>query len=134
MIPSFLAGLLAGCSISALGQYAVKRLINNREKSTQTQQNRKIDWNNLFEDHPLFMNLVKTDVSDPENQNIREFFVVEQNALLNSSIPRLRYDLTKNNVAAVNKLEELGYIERLKNNCLLYKMHEDFIIQLKSII
>ena len=133
MIPSFLSGLLAGCFFGIAGQYAVKRLINNREQSAQAQQNKKIDWNNLFAEYPLFMNLIKTDVSDPENQNIREFFVVEQHTLLNSSMPRLRYDLAGENVAAVTKLEELGYIERLKNNCLLYKMHEDFIIQLKSI-
>ncbi|MCL9684488.1 hypothetical protein [Legionella maioricensis] len=133
MIPSFLSGLLAGFFIGIAGQYGVKRFINNREQTAQEQQNKKMDWNKLFDEHPLFMSLIKTDVSDPENQNIREFFVVEQHALLNSSSPRLRYDLTDDNVAAVNKLEALGYIERLKNNCLLYKMREDFIVQLKSI-
>ena len=87
----------------------------------------------MFQESPHFMNQIKTDMADPEHKNIREFFVVEQHVLLNSSIQRLRYDLNDETIAAVNKLKELGYIEQLKNNCLLYKMEEDFIRQLKSV-
>ena len=133
MSPSFLSGLLTGCFVGIVGQYGIQQFLSYKEQSTQHHENKKMDWNKLFYEHPLFMVNIKADVSNPEHQNIREFFVVEQNALLNSLIPRLRYDLTEDNIAVVNKLEELGYIERLKNNCLLYKMRDDFINQLKSI-
>ena len=131
MDTSFVPGLLAGCVVGVIGQYYTQKLMDNR-RHLEYQTHKKVDWDRLFNDYPLFMNSIKTDINDPECSNIREFFVVEQHALLNSSIPRLRYELSEDSIAAVNILEELGYIERLNNNCLLYKMEKDFITQLRS--
>ena len=128
---SFLSGLLVGFFIGLASQYAIKTFVHNRTSREQEKKDKKIDWDKLFQEYPHFMNQIKADMVDPEQQNIREFFVVEQHALLNSAIPRLRYDLTEETLAAANKLKELGYVEQLKNNCLLYKMEEDFISQLQ---
>jgi hypothetical protein len=128
---SFVSGLIIGCFIGVVAQYFLQRISGNRDQ-LEEQMHKKIDWNELFNNFPLFMNSIKTDANDPECNNIREFFVVEQHAVLNSSIPRLRYELSEDNIAAVNTLEELGYIERIINNCLLYKMKEHFIRQLRS--
>lgn len=51
---------------------------------------------------------------------------------MNSSIPRLRYELSTEILAVLNRLEALGYIKKLKNNCLHFKVAEDFVIQLNS--
>ena len=129
---SFISGLLTGCVIGGVGNYLAQKFIKNRPAS-EYNKNKKIDWEQLYQDHGVFINLIKTDMNEPENRNIREFFVVEPHALLNSSVSRLRYDLTEDNSAAVTQLAELGYIERLPNNCLLYKVQEHFIKQLNSI-
>lgn len=131
MDTSFLSGLLIGCFVGVVGFYYGQKFTDNR-RNTEYYKHKKIDWDKLFSDYPLFMNGIKTDINDSDCKNIREFFVVEKTALLNSSIPRLRYDLSEETLAAVAKLLELGYLEQLKNNCLLYKMHTDFIAQLKS--
>ena len=51
---------------------------------------------------------------------------------MNSSTPRLRYDLSDETLALVKKLEQLGYIERLEHDSLLYRMEEEFIKNLIS--
>lgn len=86
----------------------------------------------LFNDYSHFMNIIKNDVTNPNNKNIREFLVVEKEAILNSFVPRFRYELSTDLLPALNRLEELGYIEKIKNNCLHYKIEEDFIMQLNS--
>ncbi|WP_045097316.1 hypothetical protein [Legionella fallonii] len=133
MSVSFLFGLLTGFLVGMICQYGIKAWLNNRKHWEQEQKSKTIAWDKMLQERSHFMNQIKTDMADPEHKNIREFFVVEPHALLNSSIPRLRYDLTEETLAAVNKLKELGYLEQLKNNCLLYKMEEDFIGQLKLV-
>ncbi|MCW8409972.1 hypothetical protein OQJ13_13410 [Legionella sp. PATHC035] len=130
---SFLFGFLTGCFTTALGGLKVQKFINNR-KNMATIKNKKIlDLNRLFDEFPQFMSAIKNDIKNPSHQNIREFFVVDKDAILNSSVPRFRYELSTEILPALNRLEELGYIEKLKNNCLHYRIEEEFVMQLQAL-
>ena len=131
MNTSFLSGLFIGCLIGALGRYSILNFIGGR-KDIERNQGKIHDLNMLFNEYPHFMSCIKTNVVEPQYRNIREFFVVEKDAILNMSVPRLRYDLSEEIIPALSRLKKLGYIEQIKNNCLLYKMQEDFVSQLRS--
>lgn len=128
---SFVYGLVAGCLSGAVGKFYVQKLFD-RTKKLEGNKSKQLEWDKIDTDYPRFMNQLRLDINNPENKNIREFFVVDQNAVLHSQIPRLRYDLTEDILPAVNRLEHLGYIEKIKNNCLLYKMHEEFVNLLRT--
>lgn len=129
---SFLVGFFTGCFSTALVGGRVKKFILNRKKLENLTHKKIMDLEKLFDEYPDLMNSIKNDISNPNSKNIREFLVVEKEAILNSLVPRFRYELTPNILPALNKLEDLGYIEKIKNNCLHYKIEEDFIRQLLS--
>lgn len=133
MDTSFLVGFLTGCLTTALGGWHVQKFIDNKKNTKKIKNKKILDLDKLFNDYSHFMNIIKNDVTNPNNKNIREFLVVEKEAILNSFVPRFRYELSTDILPALNRLEELGYIEKIKNNCLHYKIEEDFIMQLKSI-
>ena len=91
-----------------------RKFIGNRKQCEREQKNKKIDWDKMIQDYPIFMTQIKSDINDREYKNIREFFVVDQQTLLNSSLPRLRYELNEETITVVNRLKELGYIEQKK--------------------
>ncbi len=130
---SFLVGFLTGCFTTALGGWHIQKFMNNKKNTKKIKNKKILDLDKLFNDYSHFMNIIKNDVTNPNNKNIREFLVVEKEAILNSFVSRFRYELSTDILPALNKLEELGYIEKIKNNCLHYKIEEDFIIRLKSI-
>lgn len=127
----FLFGFLAGCFATVIAQYCFQKFINPQRYPEQN-DTKKLDLDKLFDAYPDFMNAIKNDLTAPNYENIREFFVVDKDAILNSVIPRLRYELSTEILPALNRLEVLGYIQKLKNNCLHYKIEEDFVMQLKS--
>lgn len=126
MNSSFIAGLLAGCLTGSLGLYYLQNFSFKRKKE-EVKKNKRHELKVLFENYPGLMNNIKNDLSDPEFKHIREFFVVEKVALMNSAVPRLRYDLSEEILPALEKLENLGFIERLPNHSLLYKMKPDLV-------
>ncbi|WP_058514393.1 hypothetical protein [Legionella santicrucis] len=128
---SFVYGFFAGCLVTVISQHCLQKFINPRRCSKQV-DTKKFDLDKLFNDYPDFMNALKDDLTATHCKNIREFFVVDKDAILNSSTPRLRYELSAEIIPALNRLEVLGYIEKLKNNCLHYKIEEDFVMQLDS--
>ncbi|HBD7396420.1 hypothetical protein [Legionella longbeachae] len=128
---SFIYGFFTGCFVTIIGQYFLQKFINPRRYSKQI-DSKKFDLERLFNDHPVFMNTIKADLASANYRDVREFFVVDKEAILNSSIPRLRYELSTEILAVLNRLEALGYIKKLKNNCLHFKVAEDFVIQLNS--
>ncbi|KTC78926.1 hypothetical protein Lche_0946 [Legionella cherrii] len=130
---SFLFGFLTGCFTTALGGWQVQKIINNRKNSATIKNKKILDLNRLFHEFPHFMSTIKNDINNSSHQNVREFFVVDKDAILNSSVPRFRYELSAEILPALNRLEELGYIEKLKNNCLHYRIEEEFVMQLQSI-
>lgn len=133
MDTSFVYGLVAGCLSGVVGKYYFQKFFARMDSAeTGVYKSKLLHWEQACIDFPEFIAQLRTDINKPEHKNIREFFVVEQQAILNSSIPRLRYDLTEDSLPAVKKLEELGYIEKIKNNCLLYGMRSDFISLLKD--
>lgn len=81
-----------------------------------------MDLDKLFNDYSHFMNRIKNDVTHPNNKNIREFLVVEKEAILNSFVPRFRYELSPDILPALNRLEELGYIEKIKTIVFIIKL------------
>lgn len=131
-IMSFLVGLVIGCGIGAVGHhyYQQYRINGSFSENFFAKENNEMAF--LFEEYPYLMNLIKSNVNDPEYKNVREFFVVDKLAIMNSSIPRLRYDLSDETLALVNELEELGYVEQLDNDSLLYRMEDEFIMDLNS--
>lgn len=130
MSSSFLLGVLVGGLITYVGLYISKKWTT--KVKTENNQNKRNEGILLFNDYPKFMNTLKQDLSDPMSQSIREFFVVEPEALISSATARFRYDLSEEILSVLKKLEELNYIQRLPNDALLYKIHEDLIKLTKS--
>lgn len=126
---SFVYGFFIGGVVTLISQHCLQKFVNSRRSSEQADP-KKFDLDKLFNDYPNFMNSIKDDLSATHCRDIREFFVVDKDAILNSSTPRLRYELSAEILPALNRLEALGYIEKLKNNCLHYKIEEDFVVQL----
>ncbi|KTD67091.1 MULTISPECIES: hypothetical protein [Legionella] len=129
---SFLFGFLAGGLTTALSGLQIQKFMNNRKNVARIKNKKILDLDRLFHDFPHFMSIIKNDINNPSHKDVREFFVVDKEAILNSFVPRFRYELSTEILPALNRLEELGYIEKLKNNCLHYKIEEEFIIQLQS--
>ena len=129
---SFLFGMLIGCGLGAVGHhfYLQYKLNGSFSKGYLVRQEHEMVA--LFQQDPYLMNLIRSNINDPEYKKIREFFVVDKHAIMNSSTPRLRYDLSDETLALVKKLEQLGYIERLEHDSLLYRMEEEFIKNLIS--
>lgn len=127
----FISGLLIGC-LMTLGYQFIQRKWSANAKHTLNKHNKKNECVQLFDEYPHFMSQLKTDLSDPAHRSIKEFFVVEPTALMNSSTPRLRYDLSENTVTVLKKIEQLGYISQVPNDSLLYKMSDDFVAVIKS--
>jgi gas vesicle protein len=130
MNPSFLVGLVIGCIIGFIGNYLLHSMSGVRRRA-EIEQEKEDEWDAFITEYPAFIEQLQHDINEPVHAQIREFFVVDKNALMNSSIPRLRYDLSEDLLQALNKLEDLGYIYRLLNDALLYKMEEAFIKKLK---
>jgi hypothetical protein len=128
---SFILGLVFGCGIGAVGHYYLQQFRANCMDAQELAHTRKNDMVELFAQFPYQMNLIKSNLSDPEYKNIREFFVVDKTAIMSSSVPRLRYDLSEEVLSLVTNLEQLGCIERLEHDSLLYRIEEDFLIQLQ---
>ncbi len=126
----FLLGLIIGCGLGALGYYYKERHTHYFSSSNRVKNNKEMA--SLFKEFPYLMNLIKSNINDPEYKNIHEFFVVDKLAIMNSSIPRLRYDLSEEMLSLLKQLEELRYIEQLEHDSLLYHMEEEFIHDLRS--
>jgi hypothetical protein len=124
---SFILGLLLGCGLGALGYHYYQDRIKIREGSELVHHKNSNDMTNLFERYPYLMNLMKSNFNDSEYKQIREFFVVDQLAIMSSSVPRLRYDLSDEMTRLVNDLKDFGYIEQLEHDSLLYRIEEEFI-------
>ncbi|WP_133137368.1 hypothetical protein [Legionella rowbothamii] len=133
MTSSFSAGLVMGCMIGAIGQYCVQLFLGGSGTSSIKKNEKQTALNELFQAHSHFMEQFKKDINDPVNAQIREFFVVDKMAIMNSSIPRLRYDLSEEIMPLLNQLEDLGYIQMLPNDSLLYQINEHFIRDLNKI-
>ncbi|KTD54733.1 hypothetical protein [Legionella quateirensis] len=129
---SFVSGLILGCFTGLAGKYVLQK-IKVKRKYDEVNKNKHLEWDQISLDYPQFTSQLREDINNPEYKNIREFFVVEQHAILNTQIPRLRYDVTDEIILVVNRLERLGFIEQVKTNCLLYKMKDDFIALLRSV-
>lgn len=129
---SFLSGLIVGCGIGAVGHYCWQHYVINKSHAELMSAQQKNDLAFLFEAYPYLMNLIKNNLCSIAYKNVCEFFVVDKSAIMNSLIPRMRYDLTDDMMALLKHLSAKGYIERLENDSLLYRMNEEFIIQLKN--
>lgn len=131
MASSFSTGFVMGCMVGAIGHYCVHLFLSSDTNKVKQNEQRDV-LNNLFNTYPVIMERFKVDFSDPENATIREFFVVDKTAIMNSSVPRLRYDLSEEIMPVLNELEALGYIHTLPNDSLLYQMNDEFLYQLKN--
>lgn len=129
---NFIYGFLLGCVMGVLGHYRWVYYKANQPYLSSTASKNKDELIHLFEHYPSLMDLMKRNVSDPEYYKVREFFVVDPLAIMNSSVPRVRYDLSDEFLALLQRLEHLRYIERIEHDSLLYRMQEDFILQLKA--
>jgi hypothetical protein len=131
---SFILGLLLGCGLGALGYHYYQDRIKIREGSELVHHKNNNEMTSLFERYPYLMNLMKSNFNDPEYKQIREFFVVDQLAIMSSSVPRLRYDLSDEMTRLVNDLEDFGYIEQVEHDSLLYRIEEEFIELLRLFV
>lgn len=129
---SFLLGLLIGCGFGAMAYHYFLNYKSSDAHSNSMLTKKNNDMTVLFQHNPYLMNLIKSNLSDPEYKNIREFFVVDKLAIMNSSVPRLRYDLSDETLSLVQKLEEFDYIEQLDHDSLLYRMDEEFVEDINS--
>lgn len=132
MTSSFIMGFLLGFSACAVLQY-VAQFFTDRRDAREEQMEKENELDLLFETHFDFFNQMKNDVEDPTNAHVREFFVVNKEAIMSSSQPRLRYDLSDDVVDVLERLDELEYITRIPNDSLLYKIEEEFVDELRSL-
>lgn len=129
---SFILGLIVGGGLGAVGHYYMQQYRANRTNLELISNKKNNAMVELFEQYPYLMNLIKSNLTAPEYRNIREFFVVDKQAIMNSSVPRLRYDLSEEVLLLLKNLEQFEYIERLEHDSLLYRMGDGFVAQLKS--
>ncbi|PJD95868.1 MAG: hypothetical protein CK426_06930 [Legionella sp.] len=128
---SFLSGLLLGCIIGVVGYYSIHRYFTqDQEEGVNSQEE---DILSLFNDFPQEMQVLCAMLFMPEHQNIREFFVVDPSAIMNSATPRLRFNLSEGLLHLIARLEEWGCIEQLEHDSLLYKIEEDFFEDLMAL-
>lgn len=129
---SFLFGLVVGCAVGALGHYSYQHYgsAGEEEHSLDSDINDTID--SLFNDFPELMDEMNRTLRDTGHPPLREFFVVDKEAIMTSSTTRLRYDLSKEMVHLLQRLEESGYIEQLEHDSLLYRIEEEFINHLDA--
>lgn len=133
-IMSFILGLFIGCGVGAVGHRYWQQSSFNNSYSELMEGEKNNEITELFEHYPYLMNLIKSNLNDPEYNNIREFFVVDPSAIMNSSVPRLRYDLSDEMRSLLDRLEEYEYIEQLEHDSLLYRMEDDFVDQVLSFV
>ena len=131
MTSSFIIGFLLGFVACAVLQYAVQ-LFTDHQREVEEVVDKENELDLLFETHADFFSRLKDDLNDPINVNIREFFVVDKDAIMSSSVPRLRYDLSDDIVEVLERLDDLEYLERIPNGSLLYRMEEEFVDELRS--
>lgn len=124
----FLLGLLAGSTIGFFAGHGFKKIRSNDDSSTKP-HGRSQALNDLMIQYPEFMAQFASDVLS--SVTIKEFFVVDKEALLNSAQPRHRYDLNDDVLSVMTTLEHFKWISKIPNNCLLYKINEQLIVQLK---
>ena len=131
---SFLFGLLIGGGLGAVGHHYFQHYRANGSYSDGffAKKEKENEMASLFKHYPYLMNLIKSNINDPEYKKVREFFVVDPLAIMNSSVPRLRYDLSDDALSLLKRLEELGYVEQLDHDSLLYRMEDEFIADLNS--
>lgn len=129
---SFLFGLLIGGGLGAVGHHYFQHYRANGSYSDGFFAKKENEMASLFKHYPYLMNLIKSNINDPEYKKVREFFVVDPLAIMNSSVPRLRYDLSDEALSLLKRLEELGYVEQLDHDSLLYRMEDEFIDDLSS--
>lgn len=130
----FIGGFIVGALTVTSGRYCLDGFLNHRRKSVDELEQKKLGMEMLFTDHPEFMTLFRNTINAPGCTDVREFFVVEKNAILNTSIPRFRFELSAETLPVLNKLEQMGYIQRLENNCLHYKISDECIVQMNSVV
>jgi hypothetical protein len=131
---SFIIGLFLGCILGAVAQYYLQQHRDTRQHSELIVDKNNQDMVHLFAQYPYLMNLIKSHINDQEYQEIREFFVVDPSAIMNSSVPRLRYDFSDEMLLLLEELEALDYIDRLEHDSLLYRMEEEFIEDVQQFV
>lgn len=126
---SFIVGLGVGSLLGAVGHYYFQQYSLDNKRTTFTHGG-QIELSALFEEFPNLMDLFKRKISDKEYSSIREFFVVDPLAIMNTSQLRLRFDLSDELLSLLEKLEGLELIYQLEHDSLLYCMTEEFVSQL----
>jgi len=104
------------------------------QKKGEVQETDK-EWDLLCQNFPEVIEEMKKDVRNPDFDGIRKFFIKEKTSVVNTSEPHFEYypESHHNLTAAVNYLEDLGYIEDITpGNCPMYRMREHFVDKLKS--
>lgn len=76
----------------------------------------------LLSEHQEFLTQLVQDFDDSANAHVKEFFLVQNNAIMNSAIPRLRYLDSEQNIQAARLLEELDFIQKIPHGSLLYRI------------
>jgi hypothetical protein len=128
---SFILGLLIGCILGAVGHYFWQHCQLNQEGGSPP-YDKQHNIDSLFMQHPYIMNLIKSNLNDPEYKHLREFFVVEKEAIMNSSSPRMRYDFSDDMLLLLQSLKQFGYVEQLEHDSLLYRMDDVFVEHLRA--
>ncbi len=124
---SFLFGLVVGCAVGALGHYSFQQYTGEREEEDLLDRDINDSIDSLFNDFPELMHDMNSALNDAQAPPAREFFVVDKEAIMTSSLTRLRFDLSEEFLYLLQRLEEAGYIEQLEHDSLLYRIDEEFI-------
>ena len=94
-----------------------------------------VEWYEIERRFPVLIAEMKEDFANPENINIREFFIKSSTTTVNRSEPCLEYhtDVHPDLKAAISYFEDLDLIRDITpGNCPMYLLKERFVDYLQS--
>ena len=94
-----------------------------------------VTWFEIERRFPVLIAEMKEDFANPENINVRKFFIKSSKTSVNKSEHCFEYhtDVHPNLTAAISYFEDLGLIQDITpGNCPLYILKENFVDYLQS--
>jgi hypothetical protein len=126
---SVAVGFVVGAFTGAAGTYLADKYTDVR-RANEARSNADRQWQDTCERFPKIVSEMKADVRNPEYADIRKFFVKSSKTTVNKAEPGFEYhtDVHRDLSAAIEYLEELGYIENITpGNFPMYRMREKFV-------
>lgn len=125
---------LAGIFVGAAGAYFGDLFTDQRRRNEDARKAREL-FGDMVVRMPDLLRDMRTDVRDPDHQNVRDFFVIPEPAKLISDGKAFVYCTNSGNdyLAKVGILEASGYVRDItQGNAPKFRMTEEFVSRLEQ--